>query len=60
MMSKELREIKLFVDENIDDMVNERRSTLSKYEKQFNQIKTVCCKYFEKYDIELESVSLKA
>lgn len=32
-MSKELREIKAFVDENIDDMVNERRATLAKYEK---------------------------
>lgn len=32
-MSKELREIKAHVDENIDDMVNERGATLAKYEK---------------------------
>lgn len=41
-------------------MVNERRETLLKYEKQFNSIKAVCCKYFEKYDVELEAVSMKA
>lgn len=41
-------------------MVDERRETLSKYEKQFNSIKSVCCKYFEKYDVELEAVSMKA
>lgn len=49
----------MFVDENIQDMVQERKATLGKYEKQFNQIKLVCCKYFEKYDIELETVKLK-
>ena len=41
-------------------MIEERRTTLAKYEKQFNQIKLVCCKYFEKYDIELEAVKIKA
>ena len=35
-MNKEVREIKVFVDENIDDMVSERKTTLTKYEKQFN------------------------
>ena len=35
------------------------KETLEKYEKQFNSIKSVCCKYFEKYDIELEAVSIK-
>lgn len=41
-------------------MVEERKATLNKYEKQFNQIKLVCCKYFEQYDIELETVKIKA
>ena len=41
-------------------MVEERKATLAKYEQQFSQIKLVCCKYFEKYDIELETVKLKA
>ena len=60
LMDKNVAKIRAFVDENIEDMINERRSTLAKYEKQFNQIKLVCCKYFEKYDIELEAVRIKA
>ena len=58
-MDKSVDSIRKFVDTNIDDMVNERRETLVKYEKQFNSIKAVSCKYFEKYDIELEAISLK-
>ena len=60
LMNKNVDKIKSFVDENIEDMIEERRTTLAKYEKQFGQIKLVCCKYFEKYDIELEAVKLKA
>ena len=56
MMTKQVTKIQNFVDENIEDMVEERKATLAKYEKQFNQIKLVCCKYFEKYDLELEVV----
>lgn len=59
-MNKSISKISKFVDENINIMVDERRETLEKYEKQFNSIKAVCCKYFEKYDIELEAVSMKA
>ena len=55
-MDKSVDAIRKFVDENIDDMVNERKETLVKYEKQFNSIKGVSCKYFEKYDIELEAI----
>lgn len=55
LMTKQVKTIQSFVDENINDMVEERKATLQKYEKQFNQIKMVCCKYFEKYDIELET-----
>lgn len=35
-MEKNVAKIQKFVDENIEDMINERRSTLTKYEKQFN------------------------
>ena len=59
-MDKQVDSIRRFVDSNINDMVDERRETLQKYEKQFNSIKSVCCKYFEKYDVELEAVSIKA
>lgn len=36
LMEKNVAKIRAFVDENIEDMINERRSTLAKYEKQFN------------------------
>ena len=41
-------------------MVEERKVALQKYEKQFQQIKHVCCKYFERYDMELEGVQIQA
>jgi len=36
LMTKNVNKIQNFVDENIEDMVEERKATLSKYEKQFN------------------------
>ena len=33
LMNKQINSIKEFVDENIEDMVQERKATLSKYEK---------------------------
>ena len=60
MMQKKTQTIQQFMDQNIDDMVQERKVTLAKYEKQFNQIKQVCCKYFERYDMELEAVQIKS
>lgn len=60
MVDRKMYEIQTFVNENIDDMVAERKAALAKYEKQFNQIKLICCKYFEKYDTELEVVQIKA
>ena len=36
LMEKNVDKIKTFVDTNIEDMIEERRTTLAKYEKQFN------------------------
>ena len=36
LMDAKVKTIQTFVDENIDDMVQERKATLAKYEKQFN------------------------
>ena len=36
LMDKNVAKIQGFVDENIGDMIEERRSTLTKYEKQFS------------------------
>ena len=33
LMTKQVKNIQSFVDDNIEDMVEERKATLSKYEK---------------------------
>jgi hypothetical protein len=59
MVNKQIRTIQSFVDENVEDMVQERKVTLAKYEKQFASIKQVCAKYFDRYDSELEAVGIR-
>lgn len=60
MVTTQINKLESEVKENTEDMIMERKVTLTKYAKQFDQIKLVCCKYFEKYDIELETVKIKA
>lgn len=36
LMNKQVKTLQGFVDENIEDMVEERKVTLAKYEKQFS------------------------
>ena len=38
-------------------MVEERKKVATKIEKQYNEIKNVCCNYFDRYDRELGSMS---
>lgn len=59
LMTKQIKGIQTFVDENVNEMVTERKQALKKYEKMFSQIKMVCCKYFDKYDTELETIKIK-
>lgn len=47
---KSTNSLQAYVDDNINDMVKERKDMVAKNEKQFKDIKMVCCKYFEKYD----------
>ena len=58
LVNTQVNKLENEVKENTEDMIIERKATLAKYAKQFDQIKLVCCKYFEKYDIELEAVKL--
>lgn len=60
LVTTQINKLESEVRENTEDMIAERKATLAKYAKQFDQIKLVCCKYFEKYDIELETVKIKA
>ena len=50
-MHKLTTELRAFVDENVNDIVIERRQLVDKNEEQFKEIKLVCCKYFQKYDL---------
>jgi hypothetical protein len=59
LMAKQIKSIQTFVDDNVTDMISERKAALQKYEKMFSQIKMVCCKYFDKYDTELETIKIK-
>jgi hypothetical protein len=55
-MHKLTTELRAFVDENVNDIVIERRQLVEKNEEQFKEIKLVCCKYFQKYDLQLEGM----
>ena len=59
-MTTQINKLEQTVSDNTEDMIKERKATLAKYSRQFDQIKLVCCKYFEKYDLELDTVKLKA
>ena len=43
-----------FINTNIREIKEERKKTLDKYNAQFINIKEVCCKFFQKYDIDLD------
>jgi len=47
------------MDTNLAQIVVEREATLKKNKDQFVEVKSVCCKFFEKYDNQLEKVSMQ-
>jgi len=51
-----MKDMRKFVDDNIDEMVLERRKMLKENRESYLNIKTVCAKFFEKYDEELKGV----
>ena len=44
------------VDENVTEMVQERKMMLEKNDKLFKQIQNVICTYFERYDTSLKEM----
>ena len=48
-----------FVDENIEDMVRERKQIITRIDKEYREIKLICSTYFEKYDSSLEEMVIK-
>ena len=58
-MKKLSDELRVFVDENIDEMVCERKQLTTRIDKEYREIKTVCSNYFEKYDAQLQEQQVK-
>jgi len=56
VMEKQTEKLQNYIDVNVNDWVRERSTMLAQSGKQFKEIKLVCCKYFEKYDKQLEGV----
>ena len=44
------------IDENVDDLVREKRIMVESNTKHIEDIKLVCANYFQKYDEKLEGV----
>ena len=49
-IQKRSTELQKYIDDEVYDWMEERKKMLNNNEKQFKEIKLVCCKYFEKYD----------
>ena len=41
------------MDENIEDMVRERKQITTRIDREYKEIKLICSTYFEKYDNSL-------
>lgn len=48
-----------FVDENIEDMVRERKQITTRIDREYKEIKLICSTYFEKYDNSLQEMVVK-
>ena len=56
IMVKHSQSLEKYVDDEVNDMVKERREMLENNEKQFKDIRMVVCNYFEKYDVSLKEI----
>lgn len=51
LINASVNKMMLVMETNLADIIVERKITLEKNKKQFVDIKQVCCKFFEKYDL---------
>lgn len=58
-VNKVTTDLSKFVDENIDDMMKERRQMINRMGREYINIKNVCSDFFEKYDNSLQEVGLQ-
>lgn len=47
------------MDENIEDMVRERKQITTRIDREYKEIKLICSTYFEKYDDSLQEMVVK-
>lgn len=57
LITKSLNKMQSLVDTNLSDVLQEREEGIKKSKEQFKQIQLVCCRFFDKYDGELEKIS---
>ena len=48
-----------FIDENMDDMMKERKVMTNRIDKEYSNIKQICATYFEKYDMSLKVTEVR-
>lgn len=48
-----------FIDENVDDMMKERKVMTNRIDKEYSNIKQICANYFEKYDKSLKVTEVR-
>lgn len=58
-VNKVTTDLSKFVDENIDDMMKERRQMINRMGREYINIKNVCSDFFEKYDNSLQEVGIQ-
>lgn len=56
IMVQHSKKLENLVDENVTEMIQERRIMLEKNDKLFKQIQNVICTYFERYDTSLKEM----
>ena len=56
IMVQHSKKLENLVDENVTEMIQERRTMLEKNDKLFKQIQNVICTYFERYDTSLKEM----
>ena len=47
------------MNQNLQDILLERKNTMVQNSVQFKEIKMVCAKFFENYDVELEETRIR-
>ena len=47
------------MNENLEEILVERRKTMLENQRQFTEVKKVCAEYFERYDVTIEETMMR-